>query len=503
MNIIYVSSEIVPFSKTGGLADVAGSLPQEIAAPGHTVSVFTPYYRTVKKTEPKPRQIAEGTVPVGAEMMPWTLYLSGRSNGKVKVYFIACDAYFDRDGLYGTPNGDYEDSCSRFVFFSRACLAAGQALNQRVDVWHCHDWQAALIPIYMKLVLGKNTFYSNAASVFTIHNLAYQGLFWHWDWPLLNIPWQHFNWKELEFHGKMNLLKGALVHSDMLTTVSPTYAREIQTPEFGCGLEGVLADRKDDLFGIVNGVDTAAWNPAKDSLLPATFSPGKMDGKAFCKSALRKRFKLPDGPSAVIGMIGRLFEQKGFDLVAQAIEELLHRDVQLVILGTGREEFHKLLQRVQQSHPKKVGVAFAFDNALAHLIEAGSDLFLMPSRYEPCGLNQLYSLAFGTPPVVHRVGGLADTITDSTPETIENGTATGFQFDEYTPEAMLACIDRALQIISAQPEVWRKIQVAGMRQDWSWGFSAGQYVKVYERAVLKRQQALAVPLAEIDPPAAT
>jgi starch synthase len=488
MNIVYVSSEVVPFSKTGGLADVAGALPAEIAALGHNISVMTPYYRATKKIEPKPKQIAEGVVPVGRENIQWTLHQSS-AKGSHKTYFIGGDIYFDREGLYGTAQGDYEDSCSRFVFFSRACLAAAQALGQPVDIWHCHDWQSAMIPVYLKLLFKDHPFLKNAATVFTIHNIAYQGLFWHWDWPILNLPWQHFNWKELEFHGKMNLLKGALIHSDLLTTVSPTYAKEIQTRHYGFGLDGVLGDRKQDLFGIVNGIDTAAWNPSKDALLPATYSAQNMEGKRTCKAVLRKKFNLPEDNSVLIGMIGRLFEQKGFDLVASAIDELLRRDIQLVILGTGREEFHQMLQRLLQAHPKKIAVSFAFDNSLAHLIEAGSDMFLMPSRYEPCGLNQLYSLAYGTPPIVHRVGGLADTVTDTNRETLSAGTATGFAFDDYSPQALLACVDRALHTYAKEPEIWRRIQVTGMSQDWSWRNSATKYVEVYQRAVEKVRSA--------------
>ena len=422
---------------------------------------------------------------MGGESIPWTLYLASSSNGPVNTYFIGGDTYFDREGLYGTSQGDYEDSCSRFVFFCRACLAAAQALGERIDLWHCQDWQTALIPMYLKFCFSEHPFHGGAASVFTIHNMAYQGLFWHWDWPLLNLAWQHFNWKELEYHGKMNLLKGALVHSDILTTVSPTYAKEIQTPEFGCGLDGILSERKTELFGIVNGIDTEAWNPGRDSLLTSTYNSADLRGKRVCKDLLRRKFNLPQGDEAVVGMIGRLFEQKGFDLVANSIEELLRRDIQLVVLGTGREEFHKLLQRVQQSNPKKIAVAFAFDNGLAHLIEAGSDMFLMPSRYEPCGLNQLYSLAYGTPPIVRRVGGLADTVTDTTHDTRAAGTATGFQFDEYSSATMLACLDRALLLYRKEPEIWKKLQITGMQQDWSWRQSAVKYIEVYERAVQK------------------
>ncbi len=491
MNIIYVSSEVVPFSKTGGLADVGGALPNEIAALGHTVSVFTPYYRGVKKLEPRAKIVAEGVVPVGGEQIPWTLHVSSKATGPAKVYFIGCDQYFDREFLYGTPRGDYEDSCSRFVFFSRASIAAAEHLKKPVDVWHCHDWQTALIPVYLKHQHQDNPFHQGTATVFTVHNLAYQGLFWHWDYPLLNLAWQHFNWRELEFHGKMNLMKGALVDADLLTTVSPTYAQEIQTAQFGCGLEGVLRDRSSELIGIVNGIDTIAWNPSHDVLLPAEYSASNMQGKATCKEVLRRKFNLPEDSSAVVGMIGRLFEQKGFDLVAQSIEELLRRDIQLIILGTGREEYQKLLQRMQQSNPKKIAIAFAFDNGLAHTIEAGCDIFLMPSRYEPCGMNQLYSLAYGTPPLVRRTGGLADTVTDTTPETLAAGTATGFMFNEFTAAAMLESLDRALKIFFTDQPTWRKIQLTGMREDWSWNSSARKYAHVFELAIQKAKSRVA------------
>ncbi|HLX60741.1 MAG TPA: glycogen synthase GlgA [Planctomycetota bacterium] len=493
MNIAYVSSEVAPYSKSGGLADVSGALPTELAKLGHSVNVFTPYYRAAKKVDPRARQVAQGLVPVGEEMVAWTLHAASANTGardKAQVYFIGCDQYFDREGLYGTSKGDYEDSCQRFVLFCRACLAAVQSLAWSVDVWHCHDWQAALIPVYLKLLFSKHPLLSGAASVFTIHNLAYQGLFWHWGWPVLNLPWKHYNWKELEFHGKMNLLKGALIYSDMLTTVSPTYAEEIQTVEHGCGLEGVLKERAADLTGIVNGIDAHDWNPATDTLLPAVYNPANLEGKSVCKAALRRRLNLPENDSAVVGIIGRLFEQKGFDLVAQSLDDILRRDLQLVILGTGREEFHRLLQEFQTTRPEKVAVSFAFDNGLAHLIEAGSDIFLMPSRYEPCGLNQLYSLKYGTPPVVHRVGGLADTVTDTNDDTLARGSATGFQFESYGVRELLEALDRALVLWKTTPDTWRKIQLTGMAQDWTWPVSAKKYVEVFKGALRKMKSSL-------------
>jgi len=497
MKIAFASPEVVPFSQTGGLADVAGALPVELAQLGHKVSVYTPYYRCVKEVDPKAKPIAQGVAPVGGESIPWTLYASSlhpaRSSGqghakrgRLDFFFIGCDAFFDREGLYGTAQADYADNCRRYVFFCQATLAAAKARGDAPELWHCHDWQSALIPVYLKTTLAADPHHAQAACVFSIHNLSYRGLFWHWDWPLLNLPWQHYNWRELEFNGRMSLLKGALVHADLLATVSATYAREIQTPQFGYGLEGVLSERKDVLVGIANGIDTRVWDPRSDALLPATYRPEDLSGKQACKSALRKRFSLPQDGSVVVGMVGRLVEQKGFDLVARCVNELLRRNIQLAVLGTGRDEFQQLLQRTQAAHPDKVAAVFAFDNALAHLIEAGSDIFLMPSRYEPCGLNQLYSLAYGTPPLVHCVGGLADTVTDATPDTLAGGSATGFLFREHTPKALLDSLDRALRILLEQPEVWRKIQATGMGQDWSWRRSALKYQEAYECAVRLR-----------------
>lgn len=486
MRIAYISSEAAPFSKTGGLGDVAGALPSALAELGHEISVFTPYYRATRKIDPKAEPVASGAVPVGTEMVPWIAHRASLPMGNAKYYLIANERYFDREGIYGNAQGDYQDSCSRFIFFCRAALAAAQELKQPIDVYHANDWQSALVPVYLRLSFAAHPFFQDAASLMTIHNLSYQGLFWHWDWPLLNLPWKHFNWRELEFHGKMNLLKGSLIYSDVLTTVSPTYAREIQTAELGFGLEGVLGDRKEDLFGVVNGIDPLAWNPEKDPLLPASYSAASPAGKAQCRAALLKRFELTDdGKVPVLGMISRLIEQKGFDLVADAFEDLARRDVKIVVLGTGLEKYHKLLQQMRARFPQKVAVAFAFDNALAHLIEAGSDLFLMPSRFEPCGLSQLYALRYGAVPVVHSVGGLADTVVDATPQALKNGTATGFAFSQYNPRAMMDCIDRALKLYAGDPKAWRELQLRGMRQDWSWAKSAQAYVALYERAKAK------------------
>lgn len=483
MHIAFLSSEAVPFSKTGGLADVAGALPAALAESGHQVSVFTPYYRSAKKVDPKPKKIAEGAVPVGAELVPWTLYQSSFVKDGAVQYLIANEPFFDREGLYGTPTGDYQDSSRRFIFFNRAVLAAVQALQTPVDVYHANDWQTALVPVLLRISFSSHPFHAGAATLFTIHNMSYQGLFWHWDWPLMNLPWKHFHWKEMEFYGKINFLKGALIYSDILNTVSPTYAQEIQSSSLGCGLEGVLKDRAVDLFGVVNGIDMRVWNPANDPALPVAFSAENPAGRAASRKTLLERFNLPtDGEGAVIGIVSRLIEQKGFDLVAQALEDVLKRDVRLVVLGTGEEKFQAPIMRMREVFPDRVGVSLAYDNTLAHLIYAGSDIFLMPSKFEPCGLSQLYSLRYGSVPLVRKTGGLIDTVVDATPEHIEAGSATGFAFEGYEVKDLLAALDRALEVFTSNPDVWRGIQLAGMRQDWSWKRSAKAYLELYEKA---------------------
>ncbi len=483
MHILFSTSESLPYSKTGGLGDVAHVLPNAIAALGHSVLVMTPYYRSARKVEPSPELVAQGTVPVGTEMMPWRLHRSHIVSGQAERYLIENDHYFDRDGIYGDRQGDYQDACCRYIFFCRSVLAAAEALKKPIDVYHCNDWQTAMIPVYLRLSLSSHPFHERAATLFTIHNMAFQGLFWHWDWPYLNLPWKHFNWKELEFHGKVNLLKGALVYADLLNTVSPTYAREIQTKENGSGLNGVLSERAEDLYGVVNGIDTEHWNPATDKLLPARYTADDLLGKKTCRQVLLERFDLPiDRNAPLIGMIGRLTEQKGFDLVAQCFETFARRDMRLVILGTGDEKYQRLLKRMKEVYPDKLGISLAFDTALAHLIEAGSDLFLMPSRFEPCGLSQLYALRYGTLPLVHKTGGLADTVVDATERNLADERATGFVFDEFTPASFLAALDRALSLYQKDRKAWLGMQHRGMLQDWSWDNSARDYVRLYERA---------------------
>jgi starch synthase len=485
MKIVHVSPEIVPFAKTGGLADVVGALPGYIKAMQHDVCVFMPLYKQVKETIRDLTHVGvRVNVPIGSTLATGTVWRSVIPKTDVVVYFIQKDEYYHRDQLYGTPQGDFKDNSERFIFFARAVLEAMKMLQLKSDIVHCHDWQSALIPVYLKKLLANDAFFHKTRSVMTVHNIAYQGVFWHWDMKLTGLDWSLFNWKQLEFYGKLNFLKGGLVFADAVTTVSPRYAMEIQSPEFGAGLDGVLTERKKDLYGIINGIDYSIWSPETDKLIQATFSPKAMAGKQKCKEYLQKKSKLPIKDAPVIGMIGRLADQKGMDIVAGCLDELMKQDVQLVILGTGEEKYHKLLNEVAVKFPSKVSVTIGFDNQLAHEIEAGADMFLMPSRYEPCGLNQLYSLKYGTVPIVRETGGLADTVTDTTPETLKSKTATGFMFKEVAAQALVGAIKRALATY-ANGKVWKQLMRTGMAQDWSWKSSAEKYVRLYKKLMAK------------------
>lgn len=487
MKIAFVSTEVVPFSKTGGLADVAGALPKFLEELGHRVVVFTPLYKQVKEKFRPRRTLRTISVPVGKDLVRGEIWEDKLPDSNVTVYFIGNDDYFNRDGLYGDAKGDYSDNCSRFVFFSRGVIEAIKAIGFLPDVIHSNDWQAGLIPLYCRLAYAGDRPIARAANVYTIHNLAYQGLFWHWDIPITNIGWEHFNYHELEFYGKINFMKGGIVHADTITTVSPTYAREIQrSEEMGAGLQGVLGERSRDIAGILNGIDYSVWNPEIDTLIAAKYGPGDMAGKATCKSLLQRESGLAERAGApLIGAISRLVDQKGFDLVADIIDDLMREDLQLVILGTGMEKYHKLLGAIAKRYPDRLALFLKFDNRLAHAIEAGADMFLMPSRYEPCGLNQMYSLKYGTVPVVRATGGLADTITDATPEALKSGTANGFSFVPYESSALMSTIRRALAAYGDR-DTWSGIVSIGMRQDWSWSRSAAEYTRVYAETIAKK-----------------
>ncbi|MFN8626489.1 MAG: glycogen synthase GlgA [Candidatus Binatia bacterium] len=482
MHVVMAASEAVPFVKTGGLGDVVGTLPGALKRLGIEVSVILPAYHTLTLDGLSPRRTGwRLRVPVSDRRVTADV-LATHTADDVQVYLIEADRYFARTGLYGTAGGDFLDNAERFAFFSRAVPALLPYLDS-VDVLHCHDWQTALAPVFLRADASRYPDLSHVRTVLTIHNVGYQGIFWHLDWHLLNLDWQFFapNW--LEFHGKINYLKGGIVSADAVTTVSPTYAREIQTPEFGCGLEGVLADRRAVLVGILNGADYGEWSPEHDRHIAAPYSVDDLRGKAACKADLQAAAGLPMRPEQpLIGIVSRLAAQKGFDLLGESAAELLHRHIQMVVLGSGDASYERQFRDLAHRHRNRLAVRIAFDNALAHKIEAGSDLFLMPSRYEPCGLNQIYSLRYGTIPVVRATGGLADTVTDYDPA---SGNGTGFAFVEYSGAALSACVDRALHTYG-RPEAWLSLVRNAMQADFSWERSARAYIDLYRRVIGER-----------------
>jgi starch synthase len=491
MRILFAASEAVPFAKTGGLADVAGALPTEIAKLGHTTTLILPAYRQTKQSglplEPTGYSFQ---IPIGTKQVSGRILRSRLPQSDVDVLLVENDEYFDRPQLYGEHGHDYIDNCERFVFFSRAILEVIHGLDLQLDLVHLNDWQTALVAAYLKTEYRGVPGYENIASLYTIHNLAYQGHFWHWDMLLTGLDWKYFNWHQMEFYGHLNLMKTGLVFADRLSTVSPRYAQEIQTLDQGCGLEGVLQSRRHVLSGIINGVDYGQWNPEVDNYLPERFGPENFDlGKPACKAALQQSMGLPEREDVpVLAFVGRLASQKGCDLISRVLQEWLPtRDMQWVILGTGEPQYQEMLQRLAAQHGDRLAVRLEFSNALAHQIEAGADMFLMPSRYEPCGLNQLYSLKYGTVPIVRATGGLADTIVDLSPESLAHGTANGFQFTQYDWRALAEAIDRACAAF-ARPEIWDQLISNGMHQDWSWARSAQQYVDLYERTVASVRQ---------------
>jgi starch synthase len=476
MKIVFAASECVPFAKTGGLADVVGALPPALAALGHDVTVYLPKYKQTRLTDAK-TVVRSITVPFD-DRYRFCSIVDGGTHSGVKFYFIDYSAYFERDALYGTPLGDYRDNAERFALYSRAVLEACKVLGVP-DVFHCHDWQSALVPILLRSVYAEDPALRDVATVFTIHNMGYQGLFPPDTLPLLMLPWDLFTIDKLEFYGKLNFLKGALVFSDFITTVSRKYSQEIQTAEYGFGLEGVLRARAGTVAGILNGVDYNEWSPLTDKFIVARYSPEDLSGKSKCKQDLLAEFGVAnaDPRLPVIGIVSRFAAQKGFDLISQVADRLAREDMIVVALGAGDKEYEDLFRRLNKQFPQKFAVKVAYDNKIAHKIEAGADMFLMPSRYEPCGLNQIYSLKFGTVPVVRATGGLDDTIENWDPHTRKG---TGFKFTEYSGEALLATLRAALQAFRDQ-ESWQALMRNGMNKDFSWTASAREYVKIYER----------------------
>ncbi|MGH7260502.1 MAG: glycogen synthase GlgA [Nitrospiraceae bacterium] len=484
LKILFVSSEAVPFAKTGGLADVAGALPRELARMGHQVRLVLPRYGTIDGAAHGLREWGRLAVPTAAGVVSAVVDEGRLPGSDAAVFTIGHDPLFARQGLYGEAGADYPDNLERFALFCRATmellLAFAKVSRWTPDVLHAHDWQAALSVVYLKSLYASRPEFRNLGTLFTMHNLGYQGPFPAPVFPKTGLGPELFTPKTLEFFGQVNLLKGGLVLADLLTTVSPTYSREIQTPEHGFGLDGVLRERKDRLTGVVNGIDVEVWNPATDPHVPARYSASDLAGKRRCKEELQRELALPVRDVPLLAVISRFTSQKGLDLVAAALPELMWLDVQVALLGTGDPALELQFQSFHMRYPGKLGVRIGFDDVLAHAIEAGADLFLMPSRYEPCGLSQLYSLRYGTVPIVRKTGGLADTVVAYTPRTAADGSATGFAFQEATPEALLTTILLALRVYANRTE-WEALMQAGMATDVSWAKSATAYTVLYRR----------------------
>ena len=485
LRIVIVASEVVPFAKTGGLADITGALPKALATLGHQVSVIMPRYPMVERAVRSMERVHQGiTVPMGPRTEQAVIW-GARLAPKIPVYFVEHQGFFGREALYTVADGDYPDNAQRFSFFMKAALAACRALDLRPDVLHCHDWQAALIPAYLKTTLQRDAAFAPVASLLTIHNIAYQGLFPPDIMECLELPPQVYSPDGIEFYGQVNFLKAGIVYADLINTVSRRYSQEIQTPEFGSGLDGILRYRAPDVYGILNGIDEREWNPATDKLIAARYRPTDLSGKQTCKRDLLEAFALPLDLMSIplIGMISRLVDQKGLDLVESAIHRMLALDLGLVVLGTGEARYEAFLREIRERYPAKVGVRIGFDNTLAHKIEAGSEIFLMPSQFEPCGLNQMYSLKYGTIPVVRATGGLDDTIAPYDPA---RDAGNGFKFDDYEPAALLATLQQALAAYR-DGAAWERLMRRGMQADFSWAKSAHEYVALYTKALAKRR----------------
>ncbi len=495
MRVLIAASEVAGFAKTGGLADVAGALPAALARRGNLTSVVMPLYSAVRRAGvPVERTGIVLPVPMGDRTLACRVFRSRLPGTDVPVFLIEHAPYFERDapgsgrGLYQfqTPDGkqDYWDNGERYVFFSRAVLELVPHLGYTPDVIHANDWQTGLVPVYLAETYRNNPGYQRIRSVFTIHNIAYQGSFPRELMNYTGLPGRLYNPGQLEHYG-FNFLKSGIVYADAVSTVSPTYAREVQTAEFGYGLEGLLNSIHGKLSGIVNGCDYRDWNPEHDKHIVAKYTAETVfERKPLCKADLQRRFKVNEDPAApVLGVVARLVAQKGIDLVVSAAQGFLDLGCQLIVLGDGDRHLHDQLQTLRERNPDRVGLFLGFNEGLAHAVEAGSDLFLMPSRYEPCGLNQMYSLKYGPPPVVRTTGGLADTVVNATLENLADGRATGFTFGDYTAHALYETVKWALTLLRDRPTEFRQIVRTAMAQDWSWDRSAELYERLYRKIV--------------------
>ncbi len=488
LEVVFVAAEAVPFAKTGGLADVIGALPPALERIGVGARVVIPCHRSAWSAG----VAIEATgltvrVPVGPRIVEGKVHRATLPESRVGVYLIDCPQFFDRPGIYQSQGVDYADNPSRFVFFTRAAIETASRMNWRPDVFHVHDWPTALLPVYLEETYRRKGQYQRTGTLVTIHNLAYQGSFWPGEMSNTGLDPRLFNWRQLEAYGRLNFLKGGLAYADLISTVSPTYAREVQEPGAGRGLDGLIRSRSSDLRAVINGIDATTWDPAHDPHIVAPYDASCVSArKAICKADLQRKASLEvrdDVP--LLAQIGRLDPQKGWDLLAALADDLLQSDVQLVVLGEGHPRYHETLDRLSRRWPGKVRAFLEFSDDLAHQIEAGADIFLMPSLYEPCGLNQLYSLRYGTIPIVRATGGLADTVVDATPTALADGRATGFVFQEPTVDALREAITRALGLWADRP-AWMRLVQRGMGLDWSWDRGALAYRELYEETTRRR-----------------
>ncbi len=481
MKILFVASEVSPLAKTGGLADVTGSLPKILKEMEHDIRIIMPFYKTVETAGFTIRKGRKGVeFPMGGAIQKGLLRQT--SLGDIPVYLVENKEYFQRDFLYGSPSGDYPDNHRRFAFFCRAVLQLLKRMDFRPDIIHCHDWQTALIPIIMKYEHKEDPFFMRTAVIYTIHNLAYQGIFPKESLPEMGLDLSCFTVDRLEYYGNVNLMKGGILTADIINTVSETYCREIQTQEMGCGMDGLLRQRSHDLYGILNGIDYSLWNPETDREIFKNFTVSTLSGKAANKKKLQKLLGLDQVKDVpVLAMVTRLSAQKGLDLLEPLLPKFQAEKLQLVILGTGDEKYMQLLTDYKTTAPGNISINLEFRPHLAHQIYAGSDMFLMPSHYEPCGLGQLIALRYGTVPIVRKTGGLADTVFDARENYKEPN---GFTFDDYTPEAFWEAITRALESYGERKK-WEKIMRNGMNADFSWESSAKKYDELYRKGLKK------------------
>jgi len=478
LKILFLSPEAVPFAKTGGLADVAGALPTALKKLGADVRLMLPFYRSVREGKLDIRRLSkEIEVPLGGRSLTCRV-LQSKTGSSVPVYLLEREDLFDRPNLYGDNLGDYYDNLERFVFFNRAAIELCESIPFKPDIIHCHDWQTGLVPAILKGIKQPNIFWKDTKIVFTIHNIGYQGAFRAEKLAITGLPFHDFFTSDgLEFWGQISLLKSGIVYSQAITTVSPKYAQEIQTGEYGLGMEGILQHREKDLYGILNGVDYELWNPARDQYISDPYTPKTLTMKSTCKTSLLQEMGLDhdlmDRPLAA--MISRLDSQKGLDLLMAILNKLMSLNIGLVILGSGHEMVERGIQRAAKRHAGRLGIHIGFNESLAHRIMAGADMFLIPSRYEPCGLTQMYALKYGTVPIVRATGGLDDTIVDFNPE-MEEGN--GFKFEAYEPKAFLDAVHRAITFYQDR-KIWKTIQKNGMKEDFSWKRSALEYMDLY------------------------